>query len=67
MNKLIDYFKNVIAISPEIESKMNAIIKERNLVKGEKILMDNSLKKEHIFVVTGCLRSFYKTENGKEK
>ena len=66
MNKLIDYFKNVIAISPEIESKLNAIIKERNLVKGEKILMDNSLKKEHIFVVNGCLRSFYKKENGKE-
>ena len=66
MNKLIDYFNNVIAISPEIESKLNAIIKERNLVKGEKILMDNSLKKEHIFVVKGCLRSFYKKENGKE-
>ena len=66
MKELLDYFKNSISISPEIENKLNEIIKERNLVKGEKILTDNSLKKEHIFVVSGCLRSFYKTEDGKE-
>ncbi len=66
MNELLDYFKNTISISPEIESKLSEIIKEKNLVKGEQILTENAIKKEHIFVVSGCLRSFFKTEDGKE-
>jgi len=66
MNELLDYFKNNISISSEIENKLNEIIIEKKLVKGELILSDNSIKKEHIFVASGCLRSFYKTESGKE-
>lgn len=66
MNELIEYFKKSISISSEIENKLNEIIVEKKLVKGETILSDNSLKKEHIFVASGCLRSFYKTESGKE-
>lgn len=66
MNELVDYFKNSIAVSDEIENKLEDIITERKLVKGEVVLSDNSMKKEHIFVASGCLRSFYKTENGKE-
>jgi len=67
MNELLDYFKNDISISSEIENKLNEIIIEKKLVKGEIVLSDNSLKKEHVFVASGCLRSFYKTENGKEQ
>lgn len=66
MNEFLDYFKKNIPISSEIEDKLKKIIVEKNLLKGEIILSDNSLKKEHIFVVSGCLRSFYKTESGKE-
>ena len=66
MNELLDYFKNDISISSEIENKLNEIIVEKRLVKGEMVLSDNSIKKEHIFVVSGCLRSFYKTVEGKE-
>lgn len=66
MNELIDYFKSYISISDKIEDKLNEIIIEKELAKGEVILSDNSLKKEHIFVASGCLRSFYKTEDGKE-
>ena len=66
MKELLDYFKKNITISTEIEDRLKEIIVEKNLVKGELILSDNSLKKEHIFVVSGCLRSFYKTENAKE-
>ena len=66
MNELLDYFKKNISISSEIENKLNEIIIEKKLVKRELILSDNSIKKEHIFVASGCLRSFYKTENGKE-
>jgi len=66
MKELIDYLKNSVIISDEIEKKLKEIITEKNVVKGEIILSDNSFKKEHIFVASGCLRSFYKTENGKE-
>jgi len=66
MNELLDYFKKNISISSEIEDKLKEFIIEKKLIKGEIILSDNSIKKEHIFVVSGCLRSFYKTENGKE-
>jgi len=66
MNELLDYFKQTISISSEIENKLSEVIKEKTFVKGEIILSDNSIKKEHIFVASGCLRSFYKTENGKE-
>ena len=66
MNELLDYFKNTVTISTEIENKLNEIIKEKNLIKGEQILTDNSIKKEHVFVASGCLRSFFKTEDGKE-
>ena len=66
MNELLNYFKKNISISSEIEDKLKEIIVEKKLVKGELILTDDSLKKEHIFVVSGCLRSFYETENAKE-
>ena len=66
MNELLDYFKNSISISQEIENKLKEIITEKKLVKGEIVLSDSSIKKEHIFVASGCLRSFYKAENGKE-
>jgi hypothetical protein len=35
MKELLDYFKNSVSISPEIESKLNNIIIERHLIKGE--------------------------------
>lgn len=66
MNELLDYFKKTVFISPKIERRLSEIIKEKRLVKGEQILTDNSFKKEQIFVVSGCLRSFFKTEDGKE-
>jgi len=66
MNELLDYIKKNISISDEIQNKLNEITKERKVVKGEIILHENSFKKEHIFVASGCLRSFYRTENGKE-
>lgn len=66
MNELLDYFKNYIPISAKIEDDLKEIVIEKKLDKGEIILSDNSMKKEHIFVVNGCLRSFYKTEAGKE-
>ena len=66
MNELLDYFKKHISLSNDIQNRLNEIIVEKKLVKGEIILSDNSIKKEHIFVASGCLRSFYKSESGKE-
>lgn len=66
MNELLDYFKKDISISLEIEHRLKEIIIEKKLEKGALILSENSIKKEHIFVVSGCLRSFYKTEKAKE-
>lgn len=66
MNELIDYIKKDLVISDEIATKLENITIERKVTKGEIILPENSNKKEHIFVASGCLRSFYKTENGKE-
>lgn len=66
MNELIDYIKTDISISDEILNRLRGVIRERKVVKGEVILYENSIKKEHIFVASGCLRSFYKAENGKD-
>lgn len=66
MNELLDYFRQNMSLSIEMENKLKQIIVEKKVVKGEHILSKNSLKKEHIFVISGCLRSFYTTENGKE-
>lgn len=66
MNTLLEYIKNNISISDDIVNKLKEIIVEKKLVKGELALLDDSIKKEHIFVTSGCLRSFYKTEKGKE-
>ena len=66
MTELLAYFKKHIPIPTEIEHKLNEIIIEKTVAKGAVILSNNSIKKEHIFVVSGCLRSFYKAENGRE-
>jgi len=66
MNELIEYIEKDISLSDEIQYKLKEITIEKKVVKGEIILHENSSKKEHIFVVSGCLRSFYRTENGKE-
>ncbi len=66
MNELIEYIKNHIPFSDEIKIKLEEIVTEKNVEKGEIILHENSQKKEHIFVASGCLRSFYTDADGKE-
>lgn len=66
MNELLNYISNKISISDDIQNKLKEIIVEKKVVKGEVILHENSIKKEQFFVESGCLRSFYKAENGKE-
>lgn len=66
MNELIKYIKNDITVTDAIRNKLNRISVKKEVQKGEIILSENSLKKQHIFVLNGCLRSFYRMENGKE-
>ena len=66
MKELIEYIEKSISLSDEIANDLKAIIIHRNVEKGEIILQENSSRKIQIFVVSGCLRAFYKTENGKD-
>lgn len=66
MKELLEYIENNISLSDAIISDLKAIIIEKNVEKGEIILQENSSKKIQIFVASGCLRAFYKTENGKD-
>lgn len=66
MNELIEYLKPNVAITDAIQKKLNHISIKKEIAKGELILSENSLKKQHIFVLDGCLRSFYRLENGKD-
>ena len=66
MKELIEYIGKSISLSDEIVKDLKAIIIERNVEKGEIILQEKSGRKIQIFVASGCLRAFYKSEKGKE-
>ncbi len=66
MKELIEYIKNEVAVTDAIQERLNRISVRKEIKKGENVLSENSLKKQHIFVLNGCLRSFYRMENGKE-
>ena len=66
MKELIEYIEKRISLSDEIINDLKAISIERNVEKGEIILKNKSSRKIQIFVASGCLRAFYKTENGKD-
>ena len=66
MNELIEYLKHNVSITDVIQEKLNKITVKKEIAKGAHILSEDSLKKQHIFVLDGCLRSFYRMENGKE-
>lgn len=66
MNPLVHYFKDKITVSDDLAEKLNDLSVEKNYDKGEIVQEQHSLKKEHFFVVEGCLRSFFVDKNGKE-
>jgi len=66
MNELIEYIKDDISVTDAIQEKINRISIKKEIQKGDIILSESSLKKQHIFVLNGCLRSFYRMDNGKE-
>jgi len=66
MKELIEYIGKSISLSDEIVNDLKAIAIERNVEKGEIILQEKSARKIQIFVASGCLRAFYKTEKGKD-
>ena len=49
MKELIEYIEGKLPISNEILSELKARVVERNLVKGEVILSENSAKKIQVF------------------
>ncbi len=66
MKELIEYIEKSISLSDDIFHDLKDIIVERKLEKGEIILQKNSSRKIQIFVASGCLRAFYKTDKGKD-
>ena len=67
MNELLDYFKNTVSISPEIEHKLYEIIEERNLIKGEQILTlehDEEAISPNNFTVAAILIAHYDCSTG---
>ena len=66
MKELIEYIEKSISISDDIVNDLKAILVERNVEKGELILQENTKRKIQIFVASGCLRAFHKTENDKD-
>lgn len=66
MEELIQYIEKNIPVSEEMANDLRAISVVQNVKKGEVILAGKSLKKIQIFVVSGCVRSFYKTAKDKE-
>ena len=66
MNELLEYIKKSTPLSDQMAIDLKAIAIVKNVEKGEIVLQENSSKRIQIFVASGCLRSFYKTENGKE-
>ena len=66
MNELVEYLKHDISITDAIQEKLNKVSFKKEIKKGENVLSEHSLKKQHVFVLDGCLRSFYRMKNGKE-
>ena len=66
MQELIEYIEKRMPLSEDMKRDLKSISIVKNVEKGEILLAENSLRKIQIFVVSGCLRSFYKSENGKE-
>jgi len=66
MEEIIEYIEKRMPLSEDMKRGLKSISIVKNVEKGEIILAENSLRKIQIFVVRGCLRSFYKTENRKE-
>jgi len=66
MKELIEYIAKSTALSEDIINELEAIAIEKNVEKGEVILHKNTSRKLQIFVASGCIRAFYKAENGKD-
>jgi len=66
MEEIIAYIEKSIPLSEEMKRDLKNISIVKNVQKGELLLTENSLRKIQLFVVSGCLRSFYKSEKGKE-
>jgi len=66
MEEIIEYIERSIPLSNQMVNDLRAISVVKNVEKGEFLLLENSRRKIQIFVASGCLRSYYKKENGKE-
>ena len=66
MKELISYIEKSITLTDQMKHDLTAIATVKNIVKGEMVLKERSSRKIQVFVASGCLRSFYRTDSGKD-
>ncbi len=66
MDELIEYIEEGLSLSEDMKRDLKEISKVKHLEKGEMVLSEKSSRKIQIFVASGCLRAYHKTENGKD-
>ncbi len=66
MKELLKYIERSLPLSEEMAKDLKDISIVKNVKKGQLILQENPRRKIQIFVASGCLSWFYKTDQGKE-
>tara|TARA_B110000971_G_C19948938_1_gene472374 strand:- start:613 stop:1188 length:576 start_codon:yes stop_codon:yes gene_type:complete len=66
LQDLITKIKQSITLRPEAEDYLNAISKEKRVLKGDVLIREGQAVKKTYYVTKGCLRSYCTDKNGKE-
>lgn len=66
MEKLIEQFKRIAPLSPELEAHIRSILKPRLVARKETILHSGDIAKHIYFIEKGLVRSFYYLQDDDE-
>lgn len=66
MKALLSKIKNSLELSPEAESYIYSISKEKTIAKGEILILPGQSVRKTYYITEGCLRSYCVDQNGKE-
>jgi CRP-like cAMP-binding protein len=64
--KLLDYFNRLMPLLPEEREAIAATINIQKYKKGTMLLSEGQVSNAAYFVLDGCVRQYYITENGEE-
>ncbi len=66
MDKFLNYIKQHIQLTPAEESILQTKTKNRNYLKGQYISQGGDVSKNHTYIESGKVRTFYLDDNGNE-